>query len=120
MEIGMSEHNHQWRRITEKINWSCTDLSGCRRAAVWCCGKQPLIGDRECWAGRCAKHGPKPKTRKPTKRGRTTTWRGWGVMADGWILPELHLAYKDALSFARCHGTHSKVSRVVAKLTEVK
>jgi len=57
------QHVHKWRRLTAKElalkNWWCLSCPGSMpELAVWCCGNRD-----ECTAGRCAKHGPKPKRR---------------------------------------------------------
>ena len=83
----MSEHVHKWRKITGANKtmraWLCTysDSDGgclCGEEAEWCCGKQPLgplgTGDRECWDGRCAEHGPKPRKPKERKPAPFARW----------------------------------------------
>ena len=68
-----TKHVHKWRRLTKAEaarGWSCTHPK-CGRvmtAAEWCCGGsvtyERRYGDGECFEGRCAAHGPKPKRRK--------------------------------------------------------
>ena len=78
----MKKHRHRWRRIktgeqrlsmTHTGPWRCRGHFPCDAKAVWVCGassidsRQAFMLDSEyCHEGRCAKHGPKSKSRAST------------------------------------------------------